>query len=64
MKNQSVMLGFLQKMTLKISIIKLLMLILMLTKSIKVKLSANKRMKVIKILSGAIKKTKLKKEKF
>lgn len=51
-------------MTLKISIIKLLMLILMLTKSIKVKLSANKRMKVIKILSGAIKKTKLKKEKF
>ena len=62
-KNQNVMPGFRLKVNLKILITELLMLTQMHINTIKIKLLVNRKIKIIKIQSGVIKKKKLKKEK-
>lgn len=62
-KNQNVMLGFRLKVNLKILTTELLMLTQMHINMIKIKLLVDRKIKIIKIQSGVIKKKKLKKEK-
>lgn len=62
-KNQNVMPGFRLKVNLKILITELLMLTQMHINTIKIKLLVNRKIRIIKIQYGVIKKKKLKKDK-